>query len=131
MASFTKKPLVAVFGMAMLASAVSPAMAESNPFAARQLSSGYQLATGSSDKAAKSEAKCGLEKAGEASCGADKVKAAHEAKCGEAKCGVDKAKTAHEGKCGEAKCGADKAAMEGQCGGGDKAAKEASCGVAK
>ena len=74
MASFTKKPLAAAFGVAMLASAVSPAMADSNPFAAKQLSSGYELAMGSSDKAAKSEAKCGAEKAGEASCGADKAK---------------------------------------------------------
>lgn len=130
MASFTKKPLAAAFGMAMLASAVSPAMADSNPFAAKQLSSGYELAMGGSDKAAKSEAKCGADKAGETSCGADKAKAAHEGKCGEAKCGADKAKAAHEGKCGEAKCGAEKAAMEGMCG-GDKAAKEASCGAAK
>ncbi|MBQ0794679.1 hypothetical protein [Zhongshania sp.] len=128
MASFTKKPLVAAFGAAMLASAVSPAMADSNPFAAKQLSAGYELAMGSSDKAAKSEAKCGADKAGEAKCGADK--AGHEGKCGEAKCGAGKAKAAHEGKCGEAKCGADKGAMEGQCG-GDKAAKEASCGAAK
>ncbi|MBQ0761267.1 MAG: hypothetical protein KKF24_01340 [Gammaproteobacteria bacterium] len=130
MASFTKNPLAVAFGAAMLASVVSPAMADSNPFAAKQLSSGYQLAMGSSDKAAKSEAKCGADKAGEASCGADKAKAEHEGKCGEAKCGADKAKADHEGKCGEAKCGADKAAMEGQCG-GDKAAKEASCGAAK
>ena len=120
MASFTKKPLAAAFGAAMLASAVSPAMADSNPFAAKQLSAGYELAMGSSDKAAKAEheAKCG-----EAKCGADKAKAAHEGKCGEAKCGADKAKAAHEGKCGEGKCG------EGKCGEDKKG--EGKCGEGK
>lgn len=141
MATFNKKPLAAAFSAALLATAMSPAVADSNPFSATSLSSGYDLANamGSADKAAESEAKCGADKAGkegkcgEAKCGADK--AAKEGKCGEAKCGADKAKEgkcghdkAKEGKCGEAKCGADKA-KEGKCG-ADKA-KEGKCGEAK
>ncbi|MBQ0758239.1 MAG: hypothetical protein KBT72_01190 [Zhongshania sp.] len=78
-------------GAAMLASSMaSVAVADTNPFAAKVMSSGYQLA----DYAKDAEGKCG-----EAKCGAEK-------KAAEAKCGADKA--AKEGKCGEAKCGADK-----------------------
>lgn len=93
-------------GSAFAAVALSPvAHAADNPFAAKQLSSGYQLAQ--ADK--KMDGKCG-----EAKCGADKAKAADkkaDGKCGEAKCGADKAKAADkkaDGKCGEAKCGAKK-----------------------
>lgn len=95
----------------------------SNPFAFKELSSGYmQLAEGKcgeakcgsnmKKKAEKmKEAKCGEGKCGEAKCGADmkeKAEKATEGKCGEAKCGADmkdKAKKAVEGKCGEGKCG--------------------------
>jgi uncharacterized low-complexity protein len=93
-------------GSAFAAVALTPvAHAAENPFAASQLSAGYQLAQ--ADK--KTEGKCG-----EAKCGADKAKAAEkkaDGKCGEAKCGADKAKAADkktDGKCGEAKCGAKK-----------------------
>ncbi len=136
---FAKKPMAAAFGAALLASSMSPVMAGENPFVANTMISGYELAMGNSDKAAKAEAKCGADKAkaahegkcGEAKCGADKAKAAHEGKCGEAKCGADKAKAAHEGKCGEAKCGADKAkaAHEGKCGEGK--CGEGKCGAEK
>jgi uncharacterized low-complexity protein len=95
-------------GSAFAAVVLSPvAHAADNPFAAKQLSAGYQLAQ--ADK--KTDGKCG-----EAKCGADKAKAATmdkkaDGKCGEAKCGADKAKAADkkaDGKCGEAKCGAKK-----------------------
>lgn len=95
-------------GSAFAAVALSPvAHAADNPFAAKQLSAGYQLAQ--ADK--KMDGKCG-----EAKYGADKAKAADkkaDGKCGEAKCGADKAKAADkkaDGKCGEAKCG------EAKCG---------------
>ena len=93
-------------GSAFAAVALTPvAHAADNPFAAKQLSAGYQLAQ--ADTKGK-EGKCG-----EAKCGADKK--AKDAKCGadkktDAKCGADKkpADKKAEGKCGEAKCGAKK-----------------------
>ena len=108
-----KKTAMTAFSAAMLASSMaSVAVADTNPFAAKMLNSGYQIANYAKDAEGKcGEAKCGADKAAkEAKCGADK--AAKEAKCGadkaatEAKCGADKA--AKEGKCGEAKCGANK-----------------------
>jgi uncharacterized low-complexity protein len=104
-----KQKLVSLaIGSAFAAVALTPvAHAADNPFAAKQLSGGYQLAQ--ADK--KMDGKCG-----EAKCGADKAKAKAadkkaDGKCGEAKCGADKAKAADkkaDGKCGEAKCGAKK-----------------------
>ncbi|MGB1906479.1 MAG: hypothetical protein ACPHN3_04060, partial [Spongiibacter sp.] len=81
MASFSKKPLATAFSAALLATAITPAMADSNPFAANQLSGGYDLSNsmGNADKAEKSEAKCGEGKCGEGKCGAEK-KAAKEGK---------------------------------------------------
>jgi len=44
MKKVTKKPLAAAFGAAVLATAIAPvASADTNPFAAEQLSSGYDL----------------------------------------------------------------------------------------
>ena len=108
------KPMVAVVGAAFIAGmATTPlASAAENPFAAKELSSGY------SQQVAMNEGKCG-----EGKCGGDKAKKA-EGKCGEGKCGGDKAKKA-EGKCGEGKCGGDKAKKaEGKCG-------EGKCGGSK
>lgn len=93
-------------GSAFAAVALTPvAHAADNPFAAKQLSAGYQLAQ--ADTKGK-EGKCG-----EAKCGADKK--AKDAKCGadkkmDAKCGADKkpADKKADGKCGEAECGAKK-----------------------
>lgn len=93
-------------GSAFAAVALTPvAHAADNPFAANQLSAGYQLAQ--ADTKGK-EGKCG-----EAKCGAEKK--AKDAKCGadkktDAKCGADKkpADKKADGKCGEAKCGAKK-----------------------
>ena len=78
MSDSTKRhTLTAALGVAMLAGAsAAPVQAAENPFAAEDLSAGYQLAE-HHDKDA--EGKCG------------------EGKCGEGKCG--------EGKCGEGKCG--------------------------
>ena len=92
----TIKPIVASVGTAFLLGAAAPAvMAAENPFAAQQLSAGYeQLADSHKAK----EGKCG-----EGKCGGEK-KAEKEGKCGEGKCGGDK-KAAKEGKCGEGKCG--------------------------
>ncbi|MFV8781562.1 hypothetical protein ACNKU7_03985 [Microbulbifer sp. SA54] len=116
----TKKnlPLAAAVGAAFLASASISVTTSANPFAAEELSSGYNLAMADDDK--KKEGKCG-----EGKCGEDKMK---EGKCGEGKCGEDKKK---EGKCGEGKCGEDKMkegkSAEGKCGEGKK--KEGTCGA--
>ncbi|MDX9944738.1 MAG: hypothetical protein RBS35_08095 [Azonexus sp.] len=80
------------------------ANAADNPFAAKQLSAGYQLAQ--ADTKGK-EGKCG-----EGKCGAEKKSAEKkkDGKCGEGKCGGDKkaADKKKDGKCGEGKCGAAK-----------------------
>lgn len=92
-------------GSAFAAVTALPAHAAGNPFAAKSLDAGYQVAQ--ADMKAK------------------------DGKCGEAKCGADKkgATKAKDGKCGEGKCGADKKAKEGSCGGDKK--KDASCGAKK
>lgn len=89
-------------GSAFVAAAVMPAHAAGNPFAAKTLDAGYQLAQ------ADTKAKDG--KCGEGKCGGDKkTTKAKDGKCGEAKCGADKnASKAKDGKCGEGKCGGDK-----------------------
>lgn len=106
----TKKnlPLAAAVGAAFLASASMSVTTSANPFAAEELSSGYNLAMADDDK--KKEGKCGEEKK-------------KEGKCGEGKCGENKKK---EGKCGEGKCGEGKK-KEGKCGEGKK--KEGTCGA--
>ena len=84
------KPLTALLGTAFLATAIAPlASADVNPFAAKQLSSGYETV-----EKGHHEGKCGEGKCGE--------KGDTEGKCGEGKCG-EKGDT--EGKCGEGKCG--------------------------
>ena len=99
-------PLATAVGVAFLASAsmnVSAANTNANPFAAEELSSGYNLAMlsehGADDK--KKEGKCG-----EGKCGEEGKK--KEGKCGEGKCGEEGKKDEgkkQEGKCGEGKCG--------------------------
>lgn len=91
-----KQNLVSIaVGSAFAAAALTPMAhaASDNPFAARELSGGYQLAQADTKKK-------------DASCGADK-------KGSEAKCGADK-------KAAEGKCGADKKGAEGKCGGDKK-----------
>ena len=101
-----QKPLAAAIGAAFVTSlAATPiASADSNPFAAQQLSSGYMVADSHEGKCG--EAKCGANKeetkTQEGKCGEDKANA--EGKCGEGKA----APKAVEAKCGEAKCGASK-----------------------
>ncbi len=91
----TTKVLTLTLGSVIAAAALAPlAHAGDNPFAAKQLSAGYQLAQ--ADKKA-------------------------DGKCGEAKCGADKkaAEKMKEGKSSEAKCGADKKSdkkTEASCG---------------
>lgn len=95
--------LTLALGSTFAAAAVLPAQAAGNPFAAKQLDVGYQVAQ------ADTKAKDG--KCGEGKCGADqKAGKAKDGKCGEAKCGGDKKPNskAKDGKCGEGKCGADK-----------------------
>jgi uncharacterized low-complexity protein len=85
-----------------------------NPFAAKSLKNGYQVAQATTTTPTTDKAK-------DASCGADKKK---DGKCGEGKCGADKSKDAScgadkkkDGKCGEGKCGADKdKKADGKCG---------------
>ena len=94
-----QKPLIAAIGAAVITSlsAMPVANADSNPFAANQLSSGYMVAD--------MEGKCGGSKSKEeGKCGGDK-------KASEGKCGGDK-KVEKEGK-----CGSDKKSKEGKCGG--------------
>jgi len=94
------------------AAALSPALAlaDSNPFGASKLDSGYQLGQveRSFGQEERNYDKHAEGKCGEGKCGADKTKA--EGKCGEGKCGADKMMK-NEGKCGEGKCGAG---MQGQ-----------------
>lgn len=80
-------------GSTLAAAAMASAHAADNPFTAKPLQAGYQLAQ--ADK--NSDGKCGADKKADGSCGADK-------KAAEKKAG-DKKK---DGKCGEAKCGANK-----------------------
>jgi uncharacterized low-complexity protein len=96
--------LTIALGSAFAAVTLMPAHAAGNPFAAKTLDAGYQVAQ------ADTKAKDG--------------------QCGEAKCGADKKSTkAKDGKCGEAKCGADKKVKEASCGGDKK--KDATCGAKK
>jgi uncharacterized low-complexity protein len=89
------KSIAATVGASVLATALSPlALADTNPFALTEMSSGYQLA----DHHEGAEGKCGEGKCGEG-------KTAAEGKCGEGKCGEKKPA---EGKCGEGKCGEKK-----------------------
>lgn len=108
-----KQNVVALaLGSALTAALLVPAAhAGENPFAAKPLAAGYQLAQ--ADK--KMDGKCG-----EAKCGADK-KAAEmkmekkaDGSCGgktmDSHCGANKKpmEKKKDGKCGEAKCGANK-----------------------
>ena len=99
-----KQHLITIaLGSAFAAATLLPAHAAGNPFAAKTLDAGYQVAQ------ADTKAKDG--KCGEAKCGADKKGAtkAKDGKCGEGKCGADKKDSkAKDGKCGEGKCGSDK-----------------------
>lgn len=105
-----KQNLVSLTACSLVAAVTlgSVAHAADNPFAAKQLQAGYQLAQ--ADK--KMDGKCG-----EAKCGAEKRAAAEKKK---------------DGKCGEAKCGAEKKMekrADGSCGAGKKS--DASCGANK
>jgi uncharacterized low-complexity protein len=98
-----KQHLITIaLGSAFAAATLMPAHAAGNPFAAKTLDAGYQVAQ------ADTKVKDG--KCGEGKCGADKkATKAKDGKCGEAKCGADKKDSkAKDGKCGEGKCGADK-----------------------
>lgn len=106
------KTLASAIGATFITSlaAMPAANAAENPFSAKPLSSGYQVA----DNHVK-EGSCGGKKAKEASCGGKKAE--KEASCGgkkakkEGSCG-DKKKEEKKGKkdgsCGEAKCGSKK-----------------------
>ena len=100
-----KQHLITIaLGSAFAAATLLPAHAAGNPFAAKTLDAGYQVAQ--ADMKSDSKAKDG--KCGEGKCGGDKkTTKAKDGKCGEGKCGGDKGK-AKDGKCGEGKCGGDK-----------------------
>jgi uncharacterized low-complexity protein len=91
----TLSPLATAVGAAFIASvSLSPAVsATENPFAAEQLSAGYNLA----EKEA--EGKCGEGKCGEGKCGAEETDTDEESDTGAEE------KAEGEGKCGEGKCG--------------------------
>jgi len=115
------KPITAAIGTAFVASLAAASFAHAeNPFAAKQLDTGYdQLAQ------ADAEGKCGEGKCGESKddtegkCGESKGDA--EGKCGESKGDAEGKGPAEgkcgEGKCGEGKCGDSKDDAEGKCGG--------------
>lgn len=102
-----KTALTLAITTAFAASLTAPVMAAENPFSAKSLNNGYQVAA--DDK--KAEGKCGGDKKAEGKCGGDKKK---DGKCGEGKCGGDKKKAEKkkDGKCGEGKCGGDKKKAE-------------------
>lgn len=87
--------ITAALGSAFAATAALAPLAHAagNPFAASQLSAGYQLAQADTKMDGKKR---------DGSCGGDKMK---DGSCGGDKKASDKKK---DGKCGEAKCGADK-----------------------
>jgi len=104
----SKKPFIAAMGTAAVAALTSlPTQAADNPFAIRELASGYMLVA-EADSAQKSpEMKCGAEviKQNEGKCGQEGVCAgnkpmkqpeppkAAEMACGEGKCGAAMQKT--------------------------------------
>ena len=93
-----KQHLITIaLGSAFAAATLLPAHAAGNPFAAKTLNAGYQVAQ--ADTKAK-DGKCGGDK---------KATKAKDGKCGEGKCGADKKDSkAKDGKCGVGKCGSDK-----------------------
>lgn len=96
-----KQQLLAIaLGSAFATVASLPAHAAANPFAAKTLDAGYQVAQADMKADMKTDMKADMK-------GETKAK---DGKCGEAKCGADKKmdSKAKDGKCGEAKCGADK-----------------------
>ena len=97
-----RNTLIVTLGAALLGSTFA-AQAGSNPFAAQELNSGYNLAAHEKGH----EGSCG-----EGKCGGEMKEQGKsaEGKCGEGKCGGEaRADKAAEGKCGEGRCGADKA----------------------
>jgi uncharacterized low-complexity protein len=88
----------------VLALSAGGIQAAENPFEAKSLKQGYQLAEGTTEEGKKCDGKCG-----EGKCGAEGKKCKDkEGKCGEGKCGEKKSE---EGKCGGKK-------GEGACGHG-------------
>ena len=103
---------LAIGGAFALSIAATSVNAASNPFTAKSLSSGYQVA----DAEMKTEMKAKDGKCSTGKCGAnkkmtDKSAMAHEEKAKEGSCSADKAAMAHD-KTKEGSCSADKAAME-------------------
>ena len=113
MANKTLKPVVNAVGAAFLASAaVSMVSADTqNPFEAKDLRSGYDLANYGQHGEKGQEGKCGEGKCGEGM-GAD-AKADKEGKCGEGKCGEGKSAGAQEA----GAAGDTPAVSEGEAGG--------------
>lgn len=72
-------------------------LAGEDPFSAKSLPSGYQIA--------EADSKSGEGKCGEGKCGAKDESKKGEGKCGEGKCGAKDDGKKGEGKCGEGKCG--------------------------
>ncbi len=104
MLNFNRKPVLAIVGSAFVATlgVANVAQADTNPFAAIELDSGYLLAVKDAEGKC-GEGKCGSDteaKDSEGKCGADT-----EAKDSEGKCGADTEAKDAEGKCGEGKCG--------------------------
>lgn len=113
-----KKPLAVAIGAAFLATAATSVLADSSPFTAKPLVSGYQQVSKTELEGKCGEGKCGEAKAhevkkslkegkcGEGQC--DEAKKAKKAKLKETESEVKKAavkKAEDEGKCGEGKCG--------------------------
>jgi len=124
-----------IIGTTIATAAMSTAMADSNPFAISDLSSGY-MNVAEADSMQENMGKMKEASCGEGKCGANKAKTMMEKKA-EGKCGENKTKTMMEKqtadkveKITEGACGTDKTMgkmKEGSCGEGK--GKEGSCGV--
>lgn len=111
--------LTSMAAMGLSISACASDNSKANPFEAKEMDTGYEVA------AKKADAKCGEGKCGgKASTEAKKA----DAKCGEGKCGANAtaAEKKADAKCGEGKCGgkvttsekkAEAKCGEGKCGG--------------
>jgi len=98
----TRTPIaLAIGGAFALSIAASSVNAAENPFAAKSLASGYQVADNHKTK----DGKCATGK-----CGANKKKGE---KAGEGKCSAEMKEK--EGKCATGKCGAEMKTKEGKC----------------
>lgn len=96
-----KKILAAAVGAGLAGAIAVSGVAQANPFAVKDLGTGYMVADAHGAKKAQ-DGKCGGQKEKDAKCGGAKPA---DAKAKDGKCGGAKPAKSKEGKCGEGKCG--------------------------